>query len=437
MKVWKTMVLVVTAVAAAAGCSGSVIRDHAQPSKTRDQYTRVKRIAIFPFENYSDTKDADRAIDTLLTTAVREERVFDEVEDTRFVRDTMKKLKITSTDIIDKEVVKKLGDEMNVQGILYGKIVNYGKGKDKDASSLVTMDMALLEPSTGLVLWVGNVSSFGGLTVGKVFGVTEGKTDIEVARDAIRKLSRSLADEVERARARERKGRLADLKKDEENERARLDRLKGETGKIQGELDKAKAEAKGIRDQAAKEAEAVKADLELQKAAVDAEKAKTGAAQQAIEQDKLKVEMERKKIEEDIKRIEDQKRKLEEAKKAAEEARKAAEEAAKASGPITEEKVKEVVLPPPIPAPTVEPTAAPAPVPAPAVEPAAAPAPVPAPAVEPTAAPAPVPAPAVEPAVAPVSEPVPAPTPAVPGPGSAPPAATSEQASPPAGAPKP
>jgi len=418
MTAWKRTVLVVAALLIAAGCARPVIREHALPSKTKDQYTRIKRIAIFPFENYSDTKDADRAIDALLTTAVREERVFDEVEETRFVRDTMKKLKITSTDIIDKEVVKKLGDEMNVQGVLYGKIVNFGKGKDKDASSQVTMDMALLDPSTGIVLWVGNVSAYGGLTVGKVFGVTEGKTDIEVARDAIRKLSGSLAYEVERARARERKGRLAELKKEEENERARLDQLKGETGKIQGELDKAKAEAKGIKDQAAKEAEAVRADLELQKAAVDAEKAKTGAAQQAIEQDKLKVETERKKIEEDLKRIEDEKKKLDDERKKAEDARKAAAEAMKTPDLIKEEKVKEAFPPAPEPPPAAAP--------APAASPAASPAPPAASATEPVPAQVPAPAepgPAPSPAAAPAPEPAPAqvPAPAAPSPEPAPP----------------
>ena len=373
MKAWKRIVLAVAALFIAAGCARPVLRDHAQPSKAKDQYTRIKRIAIFPFENYSDTKDADKTIDALLTTAIREETVFDEVEETRFVRDSMKKLKITSTDIIDKEVVKKLGDEMNVQGIVYGKIINFGKGKEKDASSQVTMDMALLDAATGTVLWNGNVSAYGGLTVGKVFGVTEGRTDVEVAREAIRKLAGSMAYEVDRARDRERKGVLAELKREEEKERARLDQLKGETGKIQGELDKAKADAKGIKDLAVKEAESIKADLELQKAAVDAEKAKTGAAQQAIEQDKLKVEMERKKIADDLKRIEDEKKKLEEERRKAEEAKKAAEEAKKPAEVIQEEKVKEVAPPPPAPADAPAPAAAPAPADAPAPPAAEAP----------------------------------------------------------------
>ncbi len=310
--------LMILMLVVAAGCSRPVLKAHIAPSRTKDQYLKIKRVAIFPFENYSEVKDADKVIDALLAPSIRDEEVFDEVEDTRFTRDAMKKLKVTTTDILDKEVVKKIGDEMNIQGILYGKIVAFGKGKEKESGSQVTMDMALVDPSTGIVLWMGNVSAYGGLTAGKVFGVTEGKTDIEVAREAVRRLVRSLGSEVEDARERERKGITAEIRKEEEKERARLDQLKTQTGKMQGELDKAKAEADAIREKAAKDAEVVKSDLELQKAAIEAEKSKTDAAQQELDQEKLKVEMERKKIEEDLKRIDEEREKLQAEREAAE-----------------------------------------------------------------------------------------------------------------------
>ncbi len=340
----KTISLAAIAVIMATGCSRPVLRGHVQPSKAKDQFTRVKRVAILPFENYSESKDIDKTIDTLLPAAILQERVFVDVEDTRFVRDIMKKLKVTSTDILDKEILKKIGDEMNVQGVVCGKVVTFGKGKEKDASSQVTMDMELVEPSTGNVLWVGNVSAYGALTVGKVFGVTEGKTDMEVARDAVRKLASAMASDIEDRRDEEKKGLVAELKREQDKEEARLKELKGQTGKLQADIDKAKADAKGIRDAALKEAEAQKSDIELQKAAIEAEKAKTGAAQQAIEQDKLKVEMERKKIEEGMKKIEDERKKLEDERKKAEEAAKAGPAPA-----IREEAVKEAATAPPVP----------------------------------------------------------------------------------------
>jgi hypothetical protein len=298
-------------IAVVAGCSMPVVREHAQPSKAKDTYLRIKRVAVFPLENYSETRDAEKMVDSLLVPALRLEEIFAEVEDTRFTRDVMKKLKVTGTDILEKEVVRKLGDEMNVQAILYGKVLSYGKGKEKDASSHVTMDLAMVEPSTGSVLWVGNVTVIGGLTVGKIFGVTEGKTDVEVARNAVRALTSRLAREINVARERERKGIVSDLKKEEEIEKAKLDRLKGETGKIQEQLDKAKTDAMGIRDAAAKDAKARQAELDMQKAALDAEKARTTSAQQEIEKEKMKVEMERKMVDEERKKMEEMKRKSE------------------------------------------------------------------------------------------------------------------------------
>ncbi|RJP19615.1 MAG: hypothetical protein C4529_10925 [Deltaproteobacteria bacterium] len=330
MIVWKKTVLLIAALSVAAGCSRPVLISSSQPSKSKDQYLRVKKVAVFPFENYSDLKDADKAIDALLVPALRDLEVFDAVEDTRFTRDIMKKLKITSTDILDKELMKKFGDEMNVQAIVFGKIVSFGKGKEKDSSSQVTMDLSLFDPSTGAVLWAGNVSAYGGLTAGKVFGVTEGMLDIEVARDAVKRITRAMASDIRDARNRERKGVIAGIRKEEEQERARLDKLKGETGKIQATIDKAKAEAQGIRESAAKDAEKTRTDLELQKAAFETEKTRTQAAQQEIDQEKLKVEVERKKVAEELKRIEDEKRALEEARRKAEEAKKAAESPAPA-----------------------------------------------------------------------------------------------------------
>lgn len=333
---------IVTAFGMMFGCSRPVLNSSAMPTQKKDQYTRIKRVAVFPFENYSDFKEADKAIDALLIPVLRDAEIFDVIEDTRFTRDVMKKLKVTSTDILDREALRKIGDEMNVQGIVYGKIITYGKGKEKESASQVNMDLALVEPSTGIVLWVGNVSAYGGLTVGKVFGVSEGMTDIEVARDAVRRLGKSLASDVEDEREREKKGLIAEIRRDEEKERARLEKLKGETGKLQGEIDKAKAEAKGIRDTASKEAEKEKTDLELQKAAFEAEKAKTQAAQQEIDREKLKIELERKKAAEDLKKIEAEKKALSEAWK-------------KASEPAS-------------PAPAVPGVPAPAPVPVPSPE---------------------------------------------------------------------
>jgi len=370
----KKSLLLLTIAVLMGGCANSVSVRHIESPKAKDTFTRIRRVAVFPFENYSDSKDADKSVDTLLAPALRSEEIFDDVEDIRFTRDTMRKLKMTATDILDREAVKKLGDEMNVQGILFGKIVGWSK-KDKGLPPQITMDLVLVEPATARVLWTGNVTARGTLKFDEVLGWGPGEFEVDVARKAVKKLTRSLANDLGDIRKTEKKGIVAQLKGEQEQERKRLEDLKAQTGKTQADIDKAKAEAKGIRESASKDAEKVKSDLELEKSAVEAEKAKTQARQQEIDQEKLKVEVERKKIAEDLKKIEDEKKALEDARKKAEEAqKKAGEAAAPSSAP---------------PAQTAPPPAAPtAPVTPPATEVPAAPAgapPVPEPAAPPPA----------------------------------------------------
>jgi len=353
MKIFRKTVLFLAISVMAAGCASSVSVRHAEPSKSKDTFTRIRRVAVFPFENYTDAKDADKSVDALLAPALRNEEIFEDVEDVRFTRDTMRKLKITATDILDREVVKKLGDEMNVQGIIYGKIVGWTK-KDKGFPAQITMDLVLVEPSSARVLWTGNVTARGKLTFDEVLGWGPGDLEVDVARKAVKKLARSLSDDIREIREQEKKGIIAQLRTEQERERKRLEELKAQTGKTQAEIDKAKAEAKGIRESASKDAEKIKSDLELQKAAIEAEKAKTQAQQQEIDQEKLKVEVERKKIAEDLKKIEDEKKALEEARKKAAEpvapAPAVPQAAPSTSAPAPAPVVPEPAAPPPAPA---------------------------------------------------------------------------------------
>ncbi len=50
-------VMVLIVLGLMAGCSRPVLKSSGAPSRSKDQYIRIKRVAVFPFENYSDTKD--------------------------------------------------------------------------------------------------------------------------------------------------------------------------------------------------------------------------------------------------------------------------------------------------------------------------------------------------------------------------------------------
>ncbi len=286
------------------GCSRPVVREYVKPPREKDKFLKLKKVAVLPFDNFTDTKDAEKAIESLLIPAIFGEEVFEDVVDPRFVRDALKKLKITSTDILDREQVRKLGDELGVQAVILGKVVSFGKGKDKEAASEVSIDMSLVDVKTASILWTGNVTASGGLTVGKVFGVTPGQSDIEVARKAIRLLVEKMADSIKEAREKELKGMLTEIKQAELKEQKRLEALKKQTKALEEKIKKANEEALKIKQRAQKEAESMKAEIETEKAALEAEKAQIESEKEALEKEKLQVESERAKIEEEKRKLE-------------------------------------------------------------------------------------------------------------------------------------
>ncbi len=286
-------------------CSGPMVREYVKPSKEGDQFLKIKTVAVFPFDNFTSTKDAEKAIESLLIPALYHEEVFEDVVDPRFVRDAMKKLKIVTTDILDREQVKKLGDELAIQGIIIGKVVTYGRGKEKEAANEVSIEMALVEVASGATLWTGNVTSSGSLTVGKVFGVTPGESDIVVARKAVTSIVEEMADSIEDAREREREGIVEDLKEKELAEEKRLKELQQQTNEIEKKIEQADAEAKKIKQDAMTEADSIKANAEMEKAAIDAEKSQIESEKEALEEQKLKLESERVKLEEEQAKLEE------------------------------------------------------------------------------------------------------------------------------------
>jgi hypothetical protein len=107
-------------------------------------------------------------------------------------------LKITSTDILT-EALKKIGDEMNVQG-------SSGRshhGKEGEGGRLAGHHgLALVEPSTGAVLW-SERECLRRSDRGKVF---ESQREDRQKGPTVRRLSRSLASDVRDERTRNARG---------------------------------------------------------------------------------------------------------------------------------------------------------------------------------------------------------------------------------------
>jgi TolB-like protein len=208
------------------GCGSMTVRSSVKPfsSEEAQQFSSIKKIAVLPFDNLTKQKDAEKLINALLTTEILNQDVFDSVEDVRYVASVMKMLKIKRTQILDRDLVLKMGETMRCEAVIVGEIDAYKIGKKDDATD-ISISVTMLDTRSGDILWTANVTNTSSTSVGKVFGITPGPNHISMTRDVVATLAKNLAKSVEKIR--------------EEEAEMEVDRrlLEEETAEIEGEED--------------------------------------------------------------------------------------------------------------------------------------------------------------------------------------------------------
>ncbi len=194
-------VIVIILVAMMVGCGAVSIKSSVSRFSPDDaqRYTSIQKIAILPFENLTKTKDANRLVNALFITDIINEDVFNSVEDVRYVNSVMKMLKIKRTQMLDRDIVFKMGEEMKCEAIVVGEIDAYKIGK-KDESTDISISATMFDTRSGDILWTSNATYSASTSVGKVFGVTPGPNHIEMTTAIVEALADSLADRVDDAR---------------------------------------------------------------------------------------------------------------------------------------------------------------------------------------------------------------------------------------------
>ena len=114
-----------------------------------------ERIALFPFENFSEDKNALTVIMPLLRDRLeaRGLEVLDEDSLNRFLL----KERIRSTGYISKDMARKIGEELSVQAVLVGSINSFFPGENPR----VGFSARLINSSDGTVLWANHASATG------------------------------------------------------------------------------------------------------------------------------------------------------------------------------------------------------------------------------------------------------------------------------------
>lgn len=225
------LIAAVGAVFALAGCSSSPsVKSVSKPSESKRQYLGLKKIAILPFKNIGGEKGAgDQAVD-IVKMELNLLGTFQEIEDPLYVANVFKSLKIRKLDTLDLETVNKLGSEMGVQALLLGDINAWGLGEGSDAAMHVSLTLTLIDTTTGKALWIGSGAQRASFTWGRVFGLNEGPTDLEIGRDVVSSLLKSMSKEIGRRRdaelARIKTEEAAKLKAAAQAEKKRLEEQK-------------------------------------------------------------------------------------------------------------------------------------------------------------------------------------------------------------------
>ncbi len=126
----------------------------AQPSRGEGSALK-ERIALFPFVNLSEDRDALRYVMPVLRTRL-EGKGFDVVDEDSLNRFLLKE-RVRATGYISRDMARKIGKELNVKAVFLGSVNLFSRGENPG----VGFSARLIDSSNGLILWADNASATG------------------------------------------------------------------------------------------------------------------------------------------------------------------------------------------------------------------------------------------------------------------------------------
>ena len=188
-------VLIVTAL----GCAGTSVRTYARPSVGERQYGKIKKVAVLPFDSVVEGDQPRRLARDLFVQELLARGTFEAVEEPRYVQDLMKKLKLRNTEGLDREVVRKIGEELQAQALVLGDLLLFGQEENSEVVEFA-LQVNLLDAETGDLIWAGRTYARASTTLGEILGVNQGPSPSNVAAKGIAQLVARLDREFRAAR---------------------------------------------------------------------------------------------------------------------------------------------------------------------------------------------------------------------------------------------
>ena len=174
-------------VAVTAGCGGATIK-YINPSAN---LSYIKKVAILPFNNFSEDKYAGEKTRSALTIDLMSRHVFDVMEQGEVSKVTGMIFREEGFEEgravqMDKEMVKMLGEKLGVQAVMLGSVNEYSGSKGGVSNNVVSVSIRMIDTSSGIILWQANTTEVGNSTFRKMLGIDQVEMSI-LTRDAVRR----------------------------------------------------------------------------------------------------------------------------------------------------------------------------------------------------------------------------------------------------------
>lgn len=130
----------------------------------------LRRIAVLPFVNHTQTKFVENRLRDVVTTEVLSLGIFDLVADgdvRRFLKDEVN----GNPDAVDTKVARKLGRELEVEAFMTGAVDIYDENRNGTYTyPVVAVTLRLLDVRNNKIIWQASASESGYGTWSRVFG---------------------------------------------------------------------------------------------------------------------------------------------------------------------------------------------------------------------------------------------------------------------------
>jgi PBP1b-binding outer membrane lipoprotein LpoB len=175
------------ALALTIGCAGVSVKTYSKPGAEQRQYGKVKKIAVLPFDSLAEGAAVPKVVQDLFLVELMVRGTFETVEEPRFVAALMKKLKLRNTEELDREVVRKIGEELKAEAIILGNVWTYGTQKESEVVEFA-MRSTMLDAETGSILWSGETYVKSATSWAEVLGLAKAPSPSDIGVQGVRAL---------------------------------------------------------------------------------------------------------------------------------------------------------------------------------------------------------------------------------------------------------